>query len=294
MTFSYPNGIRHSSLPALTRAPEPLPQAFEDSTHQLWRCDTVEGQMMLKICRPEAVAQSAFWLGMNALFEFNFPHALGNMVHVQRWLSEQGGLVVPDLIAAEAEQYVMVRYLSGHDLSVEELTDQDVIDLATQLVRCHQHHFSHWGALPEPVIPAVAWTTQLQNTLVLLREHTTRPIPAALFDTAMLEAAQVEVAEFVTIMPDLRWDQLRRLTSGELAVVDLDAFVVGPRELMFVLLEYLLSESQWLLLTTHYEQSHPLPDLAKCRMSYRVLLFLMNVLGEEDITTWLKRPHFTQ
>jgi hypothetical protein len=89
-------------------------------------------------------------------------------------------------------------------------------------------------------------------------------------------------------MPDLRWDQFLENDGKLSALVDLDAFVFAPRELDFILLEYLLNQQQARVFAQQYQQSHSLPDLSVVRKPYRLLLFLMNVLGEEDIDTWMQ------
>ncbi|MEA1988688.1 MAG: hypothetical protein U9N57_05720, partial [Pseudomonadota bacterium] len=70
----------------------------------------------------------------------------------------------------------------------------------------------------------------------------------------------------------------------------LDAFVFGAVELEFVVLEYLLDEQQAEQFKDLYQASNTLPDLTECREVYRVLLFLMNILGEESFDTWMQAP----
>jgi hypothetical protein len=88
-------------------------------------------------------------------------------------------------------------------------------------------------------------------------------------------------------MPDLRWDQFLQQNKQLTALVDLDAFVYGPKELELVLLEYLLNSEQAELFKEHYQRHSELPDLNFVRAPYRLLLFLMNVLGETDLSNWL-------
>ena len=63
--------------------------------------------------------------------------------------------------------------------------------------------------------------------------------------------------------------------------------MIGPRELELVLLEYLLTPQQAEVFLNVYQSYLPWPDLSNQRLSYRLLLFLMNVLGETDIDKWL-------
>ncbi len=89
-------------------------------------------------------------------------------------------------------------------------------------------------------------------------------------------------------MPDLRWDQfLIKNDNPKLALLDLDAFVFAPRELDFILLEFLLDQQQIQCFTEVYSKYHAIPDLEYARPAYRLLLFFMEVLGEQDIDKWM-------
>ena len=105
---------------------------------------------------------------------------------------------------------------------------------------------------------------------------------------ALNQVTGISVENFVPIMPDLRWDQFLQYDGKLSALVDLDAFVFGPRELELVLLEYLLDQQQAELFMLHYQQMHAMPDLSEVRTAYRLLLFLMNVLGEKNIDIWMQ------
>ena len=63
--------------------------------------------------------------------------------------------------------------------------------------------------------------------------------------------------------------------------------------LIFVLLEYLLDQQQIEFFTEVYSKYHVMPDLEYARPAYRLLLFFMEVLGEQDIDKWMmKQPIF--
>jgi hypothetical protein len=280
---------QQGNLPQLLAAPQALPIKFEDSTHQLWQCETEEGEMVLKVCRHQAVSDSSFWLGINALFDLHFPQSLSDIEQTHQFLEMHGHLAVPPFVSAKANAFVMTLFLSGQDLEQATINEQDVQDLAKHLASLHMHTSSKWGTLHQPQQSAASWSIQLQNTLVMLREHSKLEVPADIFDQAMTEAASIDVDSFVPLMLDLRWDQLRRLDSGELAVMDLDAFVRGPREFDFVLLEYLLNPEQFGVFKEVYQQSHSIPNIEHCRYSYRLLLFLMNAFGDVDIQVCLEQ-----
>jgi hypothetical protein len=162
-----------------------------------------------------------------------------------------------------------------------------VIKLAKHLAVLHQQTSTTWGRLSKPTLKADEWSTRLHDVLVALVETNEINIPQDIVELVLEQTKMLQVEQFVPIMPDLRWDQLRLLENGELAVVDLDAFVIAPRELELVLLEYLLTPQQAELFKQVYQAYLPIPDLSDCRYSYRLLLFLMNVLGESSIENWM-------
>lgn len=278
------------ALPALTKQASQIAAKFEDSTHQIWLCHSVQGPLVLKVCRPDTIKHTAFWQGMNTLFAIDFPHSLGDIQPVYQRLAEWGVLPVPHFIASQADSFLLTRYLPGEMMQAGEVTAQSVILLAKQISQLHQHSSPSWGAFPQPKLNAKQWSLQLQDTLSQLAENYQNNVPEALLTEALMQAAKITPKYFVPIMPDLRWDQFLSEKGRVSALVDLDAVVYGPAELELVLLEYLLDAAQAEEFSRVYQQLHTLPDLSSVRMTYRLLLFLMNVLGEQDMTLWMQSP----
>lgn len=278
------------TLPALTKQASQIAAKFEDSTHQIWLCHSVDGPLVLKVCRPDIIKHAAFWQGMNTLFAIDFPNSLGNIQPAYQRLAEWGVLPIPQYIASQADSFVLTRYLPGEVIQAEEVTVQSVILLAKQISQLHQHSSSSWGAFPQPKLNAQQWSLRLQDTLSQLAEHYQNGVPDVLLTEALMQAAKITPKYFVPTMPDLRWDQFLSEKGMISALVDLDAVVYGPVELELVLLEYLLDAAQAEQFAQVYQQTQPLPDLTQVRMPYRLLLFLMNVLGEQDIKHWMQSP----
>ena len=289
--YSYPELSRQQqeSLPVLHAPALPLDTQFPDSTHQLWQCDSADGKMILKVCHQQRLQDSMFWLGINHLFQLDFPNSLGYTQFISQFLQREGEFATPEVIAEQAGHYVLVRYLEGVDLSADLIDNTTVIQLAHHWGKLHQQVSLKWGSINKPAFSADEWPVRLEQTIMFLSERRDIPIPT---DTLKLSYEQCRILtaqQFVPIMPDFRWDQLRRLDSGALAVVDLDAFVIGPRALEWVLLEYLLTPEQMDVFKPVYADYLSIPNLDECRECYRLLLFLMNVLGERDIQDWFAK-----
>lgn len=290
---SYP-GIEkqhQKDLPALTAPALAIPPAFADSTHQLWSCETDDGPMVLKCCQTEVIDTSAFWQGMNSLFDIQFPDSLNSMPAIADYLRRFGALVVPEVVAAESGAFVLTRTLSGQDFTAREVTDDMVKQLATHLGQLHLQQSDLWGRFPTPHLSAKYWPSHLHNVLMSLGQQSELSVSRAMLEHVARQAASIRPQKFVPIMPDLRWDQFRLLPDGQLAVIDLDAFVTAPAQLELTLLEYLLDARQADIFAHTYSRFLPLSLNAQEREVYRLLLFLMHVLGEQDVNQWMATPH---
>lgn len=289
---NYPNltETQQQNLPALTKPAQAMSAKFEDSTHQLWHCETIDGPMVLKLCNHETIKISSFWQGVNTLFAVDFPDSLNQMQHTHTFLSEHSCLNIPEYIASEASSYVLVRHIIGDDVDGETVSDPMVRKLACHLAQLHRHQLPSWGAFHHAGFSAKQWSQRLQHTLMSLAELHPMSIPNNILEYALEQAKKLDVTMFSPIMLDLRWDQMLHQQGQLSAIVDMDAFVFGPKELELVLLEYQLNKEQADCFKQAYQEMSNMPALAEQRYCYRLLLFLMNSLGETDITKWMNAP----
>lgn len=282
--------LEQAELPRLTVAPTMLPSQFADSTHQIFVCDTGDGRMVLKVCDEASVAKSGFWQGFNHLFGAHFPDSLSQIKHTHDWLAEQGNYVVPDFVASN-HRFVLTRYIPGEDIDASQVTDAMVVQLAKHIAQLHQTTQSTWGSLHTATYPASDWSERLHASLLALAAQSAVTIPELLLQDVLVQAKGLQETEFVPIMLDFRWDQFRKVgntpSRDELALIDLDAFVMGPRALDLVLLEYVLMPQQFELFKREYMTVNNWRDDATQKPCYQLLLFLMQVLGETDLEKWM-------
>lgn len=291
--FTYPHLtlLEQASLPALVAPPSAIPNKFEDSTHQLFYCSTADGEMVLKVCNQATIEKSPFWSGANRLFAADFPNSLGNIDLTHDFLQQNGTLNVPDFVAASANRYVLTRFLAGKDVDPQHISEQSVIQLAEHIAKLHQCSYSNWGKLHAPQFSATGWAGRLHETLAFLVRQNDGFNAAPLIAEVLAQAKNSHETDFVPVMLDLRWDQFRFSDSGsnKLALIDLDAFVIAPRALDLVLLEYVLTPGQLELFRQHYTRTHRWPEHNANKPCYQLLLFLMNILGETDLEKWMQR-----
>ena len=284
--------LEQANLPRLIATPTALASKFADSTHYIFLCDTTDGRMVLKVCNEAAVTKSGFWKGFNGLFGADFPNSLGAIKQTHDLLSDQGLYAVPEFMASNY-RFVLTRFVAGEDLDAGQVTNIMVEQLAQHIAQLHQAPQSIWGAIHAPIYQAADWRKRFHAELLSLAAQSAVAIPKALLQDVLTQASQLQETEFVPIMLDCRWDQFRRLGNAEprntLALVDLDAFVMGPRTLELVLLEYVLTSSQFLIFKNAYMVNNDWPDYAMQKPCYQLLLFLMQVLGETDLAKWMRQ-----
>ncbi|MDP8568338.1 hypothetical protein [Methylophilus aquaticus] len=304
--FIYPHltASEQAGLPELVAQPIAIQNKFEDSTHHLFDCQTVEGEMVLKVCNEGAIANSLFWSAANHLFAADFPNSLAHIHFTHDFLKKHGALAVPDFVAAGAHRFVLTRFLAGQDIEARHITDQWVNQLADHIARLHQLTDTRWGKLHAPQFSAQAWASRLHDTLSFLANKNDTWVAHPLLAEVLAQAENIHETEFVPVMLDLRWDQFRYSQFGQsgtnglgnhklgnhgLALIDLDAFVIAPRALDLVLMQYVLPPAQLAVFKQRYVQTHRWPDHSFQKPCYQLLLFFMNVLGETDLAKWMQR-----
>jgi len=267
---------------------------YEDSTHQLWDCDTDQDSIILKICNDENVAASTFWQGMSLLFEVDLASQLGEFRSVYNLLNRLSPLVIPNFIAAgsvsqDEHAFIIANKVAGKMINASDINDALVVGLAGHIAKLHSCTHVKWGRLGQVKFDSKQWIQRLKFTLKSLGEAQDS-VSAELLSEATEQVAQCMAEQFSPIMLDLRWDQFLHQDGKLVALVDLDAFVFAPPELELIMLEYLLDAPQATLFIAEYQKTHALPDLGQYRTPYRLLLFLMNVLGEKDVDSWMQAP----
>jgi hypothetical protein len=287
LTYPQLTSSEQAHLPKLLAKPIAMPSKFDDSTHNIWHCQTADGEMVLKVCNQLAIKQSTFWLGLNHLFAADFPNNLAYIERTHHLLGQNGALPVPKFVATAPNRFVLTRYLAGHDLNTGQISEAQVVALANHIAHLHQPTYAQWGSLHAPTFATPDWGNRLHTTLCYLVTQRGLSMTESLIEKILSEAKYIQESIFVAMMLDLRWDQLRSLENGDLALIDLDAFVIAPKNLDLVLLQYLLTPAQWLLFKTQYCQVHTWPDYTLQKPSYQLLLFLMNILGETNLTRWM-------
>lgn len=272
----------------LHEASKYIPQKYEDSTHKLWSIKGIESNLFLKVCDNTS---SQFWEVMKYLFRLNLQLDISNFHQQYRFIDESTPLKIPELIKAKSRDqgvckqsaFILTSEIEGNE--IEDPNLQMVSQLAEHLAALHHKKNKQWGTLHNPTFNPQQWRERMIETLKYFSKQ--EEIPEKYLNEAFDACQHIASTQFIPLMPDLRWDQFLQIGDKLHALVDLDAFVLAPRELDFVLLEYILTPDQLSHFIQSYTNEHPIPDISQIRPAYRLLLFLMQVLGEPNIDDWM-------
>lgn len=261
---------------------EELPLAFDDASHCIYLVKNQSTELVIKLIRLESINKSAFWEVMTDLFNASLLTQFEKFEEIYSSIKKISPITTPELIQKLSipEKKIFASqatYLQGKELNASDLNKTMITQLARHLSSCHQK-----------TPPPPNWQKTLKTTLKKqLKKHPE-------INSKILEQidGRFNKGSFGLIMPDLRWDQF--LSNGKqiTALIDLDALVMGPIELDWVILEYLLSAQQAEWFIAEYAKFTPPPSkIEEVREVYRTLLFTMNILGETSIKKWFKQPH---
>ena len=274
-----------------------IPQAFSDSTHQLWclqESTPDQSNHFLKVC---CNTESPFWQIMLALFDFDLRTEIANFSCMYAFIAKTSCLEIPRLIKAEtldeSKSYILTSELIG-SAAGSYINDEMVQQLASHLACLHSNPISKWGSINSAEFNSFDWSNRLE---IVLRESAKKYGGVTLhsdehLESALLACNSIKAKEFVPLMPDLRWDQFLEYDDSISSLVDLDAFVFAPRELDFVILELIVCPAQIGIFRDAYEKNHTIPEIKNVRPAYRLLLFYMQVLGETDLDEWMNKESF--
>ena len=295
MQQTLPNWVK-DRLPEYEKV-DSIPQAFSDSTHHLWSLQGSSSDNRNHFLKVFSNTESPFWQIMRELFDFDLRSEIADFSDTYTFIDKSTHLDIPELIKAEAfdngNAYILTSELRGKSIASEDLVNNDQIvkQMARHLGELHSRTNNNWGSLNCPLFSATDWSLRIEDTLFKSAQKWGGVFSQSdkYLKQALGTCALIEVQNFVPMMPDLRWDQFLQKDGEISALVDLDAFIFAPRELDFVILEYLLSPNQISVFSEVYSKHHAIPDISQVRPAYRLLLFYMQILGETDLEGWMNK-----
>jgi aminoglycoside phosphotransferase (APT) family kinase protein len=271
-----------------------LDPGYSGHANDVWRVRTSTETVIVRSFRGEQ-PEGPFWHGCRRLFGID-PADLFALEPLNALLGELSPIPVPRVLRTghiAGRRCLVVEHMQGEPLSDLRSRPRELLfGLGQALARIHARHVPYYG---QPSGNVRAPLDSFHRHMVTVM----RDLAAATGDAA-LEAALEPVCSAALALPrpasgslvmvDL--DPTQFLTDGRriTALVDTEAYVVGPRELDFIALEFVLDPPAAVALAAGYRSVAALPELRIVRPIYRFLYRLFEVQGEVELQAWMAWP----
>ena len=271
-----------------------LNPGYENHASDVWLVKTERQEVVVRSSRMVGNPNNDFWWGCRELFGID-PRRVYDLENVNNTLNKITSLPVPKVINKGKEfsrEFVVVEKLNGELVrSFIGQTSTVLQSLGEGLARIHQYKQNYVGS------PSGNFKVKLEEFNQHLKDTMARLVSRFYFYNEPIKSKLDEIYNFIDELPSPEYssfvlvdmDPTQFLSNKNVitGLVDTEAYVIAPRELDFIGLEYVLDEESAKEFKSGYEKIMAIPDLTKCRYPYRYLYRLLSVQGKVDLDVWL-------
>lgn len=269
-----------------------LDPGYSDHASDVWLVRTEREEVVVRIPRFTGAPLGEFGLGVQRLFGVNL-RSVYDLEAINELVCEISPIPAPRVLrkgVVDGRPCVVVEKMPGETVeSFRDLPNAALEQFGRDLAATHRHRFDHCGSptgsLRYPLEEFHARVAETMKAVAAQCYRNDRAITAALEETAVLRLPPPQEAALILVDMDAR--QFLSDGSRVTAVVDTEAYAIGPPELDFIALEYVLDREGAGAVARGYEALLPLPDLSAVRPAYRFLYRLFAVQGEVDLERWM-------
>jgi hypothetical protein len=271
-----------------------LSPGYEDHASDVWLVKTENQEVVVRSSRMKEEPNNDFWWGCKKLFGID-PRRAFELEYINNTLSDLTSIPVPRVInkgESDTREFVVVEKLKGK--VVQSFINQPSSVLQSfgeGLAKIHKYKQNYVGN------PSGKFGVSLEEFNQHLKETMAKLVSRFYNHDVEIKGRLVEMNELLNGLPIpevstfvlVDMDPTQFLSDGKRisGLVDTEAYVMAPRELDFVGLEYVLDEKSAMDFKIGYEKVMNLPDLTKCRTPYRYLYRLLSVQGSVSLEEWL-------
>jgi aminoglycoside phosphotransferase len=270
---------------------------YSGHASDVWLVRTASGSAVARAFRWGGPG-GPFWSGCHYLFGID-PSRVFDLEPLNAQLAEVSPIPAPRVLRKgilDGREWVLVEYMPGSALETFRGQPAAMLELFGHALACiHSLRFADYGSPSGHVrYPLDGFFARVAETLGVLASRffsEDQRIMAALEPICLAALELPPPASATLVMVDL--DVCQFLSDGRhiTAVVDTEGYVVGPRELDLIALEYLLDQAGAAAFARGYQTVLPLPDLTPVRALYRYLYLLLEVQGQADLDEWMGWPN---
>lgn len=269
----------------------------------MWCVETEASRYIVKLCghQPER-PQSCFWLGLRDLFGCIPASELSAQPALVAHLQQRSPIPVPQIFHVEpygsrnAPPFLLLEHMPGEALCDREFFARHPAcahQFGQYIGTLHAHQCETWGNFPQTASFA---SDEFPQRFV----HTLRQLVwfawqddaevSQILASYLNEAEQLpSLTHLSLIMPDISPSQFLYEQGHLSAIIDLESYVWGPRELELVAIELLLTSGD--AFREGYESvCGDFPQLAAVRRVFRFFYYLLYHAPPKGLRYWIDAP----
>ena len=277
---------------------EYLDPGYEDHATEVIRVKTEDEQVVFRSPRYmcELNELGSFGWGLYKMFNLDMRDVF-RLEDINKTITKFGPIPSPQILSKgyiKERPYIIVQFMKGKFLSnLAEQPEELVEEFGKILATIHKNTFSYFGLYSgDKQYSLKSFWKRLGNTIeeIVGKYYSQDDAVKERMQVILYEISQLpDPTESAFVMIDLDSTQLLAQDGHFTSIVDTDAYVVAPRELDFVNIEYLLDERSVIPFIRGYSSILPIPDISKPREPLRYFLRLLEVQGEVNIEMWMNK-----
>ena len=276
-----------------------LSPGYDSHASDVWHIKTEKREVVIrasKIREGNVKRATSFFKSLYILFGID-PSNVFALESVNNTLNSLNAFVYPKIFEKRKidREYIVVEFLRGSTLgSFIGLSDNELGKFGGNLAKIHGRKMDYFGN------PAGTFKIEAKN----VNSHIIRSMKEIVnefysgnrkiidylpqMERILLDMPAWEHLSFVLV--DIDPSQFLADNGSITGLVDTEAYVIAPRELDFIALEYVLDKRSAELISDGYKNVLPMPDLNPVRTVCRYLYRLIDIQGIEDIDEWFLQP----
>ncbi|BBI33827.1 phosphotransferase [Cohnella abietis] len=274
-----------------------LSPGYDDHASDVWLVKTENEEVVVRTTRMLERPNNDFWYGCNKLFGVD-PRNVHEMEYINNTLRKFSTIPIPKVIrkgSMNERQFVVVEKLEGGVCRSFDDQPQSLIEsLGEGIASIHKYKSDYVGTASGRFrTPIKNFHDELIATISeLARIYYKNDIQAQKLLPKMIDMLKALPTPTHSSFVLVDMDPSQFITNSEVitGLVDTEVYVLGPRELDFIGLEYLMNKHSADIFKNAYHKHLSLPDLELYRVPYRFFYRLLRVQGSVDWDEWLNHP----
>lgn len=274
-----------------------LSPGYDDHASDIWYVKTQRREVIVRASGIIDVnCETSFFKSLNILFGID-PSNTFALEALNNTLRGFNAFIYPKILEKHKidREYIVLELLQGTTLeSFVGLSAEELKKFGSNLAKIHSRQMNYFGNpsgtfkidMEKVNKHIICCMKKIINEFYLDNQKILNYLPQ--MERVLNDLPAPKYSSFVLV--DIDPTQFIAVNGIITGLVDTESYVIAPRELDFIALEYVLDENSAKFISEGYEAILSLPDLKPVRTVYRYLYRLIDVQDGEDIDEWLSQP----